>query len=167
MYYVRSYTSACCDLFYRNRQSRNCLARPSHNSSKYAQGLGQGTHVYFKDFFVAPFYRIGGITVFRWGLVQSSQLGWRRSAKGPQCNQLIISKNWNSQVMLYTSYLLPFSLGPEKRQRYVDMAKEYNEKASSLLWTTVPKLNMKYSKIFYCTCFFQLRILPCLGHSCP
>ena len=43
---------------------------------------------------------------------------------------------------------MPFSLGPEKRQRYVDMAKEYNEKASSLLWTTVPKLNMKYSKIF-------------------
>ena len=90
MYYVRSYTSACCDLFYRNRQSRNCLARPSHNSSKYAQGLGQGTqcvqcttHVYFKDFFGSCiFYRIGVIIVFHWGLVQSFQLGLplRRSA---------------------------------------------------------------------------------------
>ena len=145
MYYVRSYTSACCDLFYRNRQSRNCLARPSHNSSKYAQGLGQGTqcvqcttHVYFKDFFgCCIFYRIGGIIVFHWGLVQSFQLGLplRRSAMGgsgkQDINSLHISKNWNSQVMLYTSYLLPFSLGPEKRQRYVDMAKEYNEKAST------------------------------------
>ena len=51
---------------------------------------------------------------------------------------IIVSTNLHSQSQLmHMSYLLPFSLGPEKRQRYVDMAKEYNDKATSLLWTTI------------------------------